>query len=165
MKALPTFLRYTLLSCVLLLFVASAQAQQRPGKVGNSTIDNYVTESFDLNERVHAQKRLLADLNDAIVSAKNAGNGQIGAEVADELLGRANNIQREMTDINTQIARLTGQAGAMTTEAKNMPRLKAVKAVRAVNAANDVNKNTAAESKNLTTGLAEAIKSINDARG
>jgi hypothetical protein len=160
--------RLPLIIAMLLLFAVgtlSAQKATRPKATGNGTIDGYVTESFDLNDKVVAQKELLVTLDKAIIDAKAAGNGKISAPDADKLLAQLEGLQKEIASTEENIKTLAGKFDGIRSEAKGLSPTKAPAALKAVDAANDINKLSASDIRNLALGAAESIKQIQAARG
>ncbi len=150
-----------LLFCLLLVTVgALAQTATRPKATGNGTIDTYVTNSFDLHDKVEAQKSAFYNVEKLIQDGRAASGGTLTDAQVQEILPKLEEISNNVTDLQGDVQELASGFAGMQAEAKKLPPTKVPAALKAVDAANDINKKSAADLTTLATGVADQIKAL-----
>jgi uncharacterized protein YoxC len=127
------------LSLAFLLVAGMAISQEtekelkRPGAVGESGIDGFVGQSFDVYEPTLKTEKDLAAIEKELEKMENEGH-KIKSDA--EILKRLYHIQNEVKSRPDKIADLDNKAKDMLETAKNInPRTKAPTAIKAVNTA------------------------------
>jgi septation ring formation regulator EzrA len=107
---------------------------KRPKNIGDSSIDNYVNEAFDIYEGTLKTDKDLAEIDSSLTKIEKNGNKlKQDAEIVQKLY----NIQGEVRKRQEKIREMDSRAAAVMENAKNFsPKLKAPQAIKNVNNAN-----------------------------
>lgn len=122
----------------LFILVTSSFTQQeeqlkRPGNIGDSGVDGFVNQSFDVYEATMKTEKDLAAIETDLDKIEKDGN-KIKQDA--DILKRLYNIQKEIRTRDDKIKELDNKALAMAETAKNIkPATKAPKAVQNVKSA------------------------------
>ncbi len=110
------------------------EALKRPKNMGDSNIDNYVNECFDIYEGTMSTEKNLGEIDSSLTKIEKEGN-KIKQDA--EILKKLNSVQSEVRGREKKIKELDNRAVAVMDGAKNFsPKLKAPQAVKNVNNAN-----------------------------
>lgn len=128
---------FLLLAAALILpfyaFIGDEELK-RPKAMGDSNIDNYVNEAFDIYEGTMKTEKDLAEIDSNLTSIEKEGNKlKKDAEIAQKLY----NIQGEVRKRQEKMREMDTRAAAVMESAKGFsPKLKAPQAIKNVNNAN-----------------------------
>jgi len=130
-----TVLLLTAFMIPFLAFVAGDDEQmKRPKNMGDSNIDNYVNESFDIYEGTMTTEKNLVEIDSSLTKIEKEGN-KIKQDA--EILKKLYSVQGEVRGREAKIKNLDNRAVAVMENAKNFsPKLKAPQAIKNVNNAN-----------------------------
>jgi DNA repair ATPase RecN len=106
---------------------------KRPGNIGDSGVDDFVNQSFDVYEATISTDKNLETIEKDLVKIEEEGN-KIKQDA--DILKRLYLVQKEIRSRDDKIKELDNKAVSMAENAKNMkPVTKAPKAVKNVNSA------------------------------
>jgi hypothetical protein len=106
---------------------------KRPGNIGDTDVDNFVNQSFDVYEATIATDKNLETIEKDLVKIEEEGN-KIKQDA--DILKRLYLVQKEIRSRDEKIKELDNKAVSMAENAKNIkPVTKAPKAVKNVNSA------------------------------
>lgn len=115
-------------------FMGDDEQLKRPKNMGDSNIDNYVNESFDIYDGTMSTEKNLAEIDSNVTKIEKNGN-KIKQDA--EILKKLNSVQSEVRGREKKIKDLDNRAAAVMEGAKNFsPKLKAPQAIKNVNNAN-----------------------------
>lgn len=118
----------------LFAFIGDDETLKRPKNMGDSNIDNYVNESFDIYEGTMDTEKNLVAIDSGLTKIEKEGN-KIKQDA--EILKKLYSVQSEVRGRETKIKNLDNRAAAVMEGAKNFsPKLKAPQAIKNVNNAN-----------------------------
>lgn len=130
-----TLILLTALAIPFFAFVAGDDENlKRPKNTGDSNIDNYVNESFDIYDGTISTEKNLAEIDSNLAKIEKDGN-KIKQDA--QILKKLNSVQSEVRGREAKIKNLDDRAVAVMENAKNFsPKLKAPQAIKNVNNAN-----------------------------